>query len=443
MLFSCPQNTPIHTPNSLKNTPIQILVGSLIKPDFMLISDYNLCCFIKKYRTNTKGEAPLYIRIRMGEDKMELSTNQFVKPSDWDKKKELVINTSQASAKNALINKMRTMLEQTISQLIIAGVDLDISIIKRVLNGEKIGKVVRLIEATELHNIQFEKQIGIKYSYGSYKNYKTTLAFLHEFVPVEYKVQDIPLKEVNDGFCERFYDWLTTVKGTSNQNGANKHIQRIKKIVNYSLKMGYINVNPIKSYSLSFRAPQREALTWEEVQTIQNLKLQNERLEHVRNIILFQIYTGLSYADVKIFSKKHLYKGVDGNTWLKMERTKTHNTFAVPILKPAQIVLDQYIGKAISQDTPIYPVLSNQKMNAYLKIIQEIAGISKNLHTHLFRHTFASTVTLQSGVPLETVSKMLGHSKITMTQIYARVGELKISIDMKDLSDKLNSGNNA
>jgi site-specific recombinase XerD len=403
----------------------------------MEIPKFKVICFIKKYRINQKGKAPLYFRIMINDEKMEISTNKFIVPENWDKKKEVARNTETDTTINPIIEKLRSEINKAISQIIISDADLNTENLKKLLNGEAVMKTYRLIEKTIEHNDQFEKQIGIKYSYGSYKNYKTTLKFLKEFLREVYKKNDLPLKEINVKFCENFFIWLTKVK-TCKQNGANKHIQRIKKIINYSIKMGYIQKNATQAYSLTFRSPYREALTWEEVELIQKLSLKNPRLEHIKNIILFQIYTGLSYADIKTFCKKHIYKGIDGNIWLKMERMKTHNTFAVPILKPAQMVLDKYLDTLTNPEDAIFPVLSNQKMNDNLKIIQEIAGISKNLHTHLFRHTFASTITLQSGVPLETVSKMLGHSKIAMTQIYARVGELKIAADMKSLSDYLN-----
>ncbi|MDE3236534.1 MAG: site-specific integrase [Bacteroidota bacterium] len=404
----------------------------------MQIPDYTITCFIKKHRTSQKGKAPIYFKIRIGDQKMELSTKKSVDPAHWDNKKQEVILAAKDNTINTLLQKMRADLNKAISQLYISGADVNFENIKKLFSGDSVQKTYKLIHTTEEHNTEFEKQVGVRYAYGSYKNYKTTLVFLKEFIPHEYQTTDIPLKNVNDQFCEKFFIWLTTHK-TCKQNGANKHIQRVKKIINYACKMGYISSSSIKSFSLAFRVPTRESLTWEEVQLIHKLDLKNERLEHIRNIILFQIYTGLAYADVKAFCKKHLYKGVDGNLWLKMERTKTHNTFTVPLLQPAVTVLNKYLEQVVDLSTPIFPVLSNQKMNAYLKIIQEIAGISKKLHTHLFRHTFASTITLQSGIPLETVSKMLGHSKITITQIYARVGELKIAADMKGLSAKLSS----
>lgn len=403
----------------------------------MQILDYKLIYYIRTYRINSTGEAPIYLKIQIQERKMELSTKQFIKPTDWDPINELVKEGTSSVTKNQVLGKLKVDLRQVITNLYMSGQEITIENIKEVLGGGQTKKDYGLIEVVEEHNGQFEKQVGVLYSYGSYKNYKTSLSFLKEFIRSEYKTADLPLKKVNHKFCERFFIWLTTVK-TCNQNGAGKHIQRLKKITNYAFMMSYVEDNPIRSYKLSFRTPMREALTWEEIGVLHKLKLVNPTLVHIRNLVLFQIYTGLAYADIKALSTEHLYKGVNGGLWLKMERTKTHNTFTLPILKPAQLILDQYITKPDVINAPIFKVMSNQKMNNNLKLIQQMAGISKRFHTHLFRHTFASTVTLQSGIPLETVSKMLGHSKITMTQIYARVGEMKIATDMKQLTKKLN-----
>lgn len=408
----------------------------------MSLPIYYIQLFIKTYRTNAEGKAPIYIRIRMGSSKMELSTNQFIVPKYWDADKRIVVKMDQAQQINNLLDGMRSNINQIITQIYITNQAVTLDDIKRSLTGEVIVKEPMLIEIAQEHNLNFEKLIGIKYSQGSYKNYKTTLAFLKEFLRYQYKKSDIPLKDVNNRFCENYFLWLTTIKKTSKQNGANKQIQRVKKMVNYAYNLGYIDVNPIRNYALTFKIPPRVALTWEEIKQIQALKLSTATLNHVRNVFVFMIWTGLSYSDIKVFSRIHIYKGLDNKPWLKMERTKTRNTFTVPLLTPALAIMNEYKDDNALPEAPIFPVWSNQKMNFNLKIIQEIAGISKNLHSHLPRHTFASTITLQSGIPLETVSKMLGHSKITMTQIYARVGEVKIAEEMKGLEEKLQDQGN-
>ena len=402
----------------------------------MNVVKYTITLILKEYRTNGDGEAPIYLKIRISDSKLELSTNQFIEPQYWNRKTSQIVGKNDASTRNALLNKIRSDLEQKINYLILSGMEVTVEAVKRLIKGEDAVKRHKLLEVVKEHNLQFEKQVGVKYSAGSYKNYKTSLAFLSEFVIWQYNKKDVLLTDVTHKFCEQFFIWLTTKK-TSKHNGATKHIQRLKKIINYAIKMGYQKENLVSSYQLSFRTPPRTALTWDEIERIRNLNVKTERLEQTRDIFLFQVFTGLSYADISVFCRKHIYKGVDGQLWIKMERTKTHNSFAVPILKPALEILNKCNHSTLEEDEPIFSVLSNQKFNQQLKILQELGGISKNLHSHLPRHTFATTVTLQSGVPLETVSKMLGHSKITMTQIYARVGELKIAQDMKELSDKI------
>jgi site-specific recombinase XerD len=300
--------------------------------------------------------------------------------------------------------------------------------------GEDVIKAHFLVAVTEEHNRHFEGLVGTKYSYGSYKNHKTTLSYLKEFVNKYYHRKDIALKNVDYKFCEKYFHFLTTEKPCNN-NGANKHIQRLKKIINYALKMGYTNSNSIASFSVKFTPYNRAKLTWEEILKLQRLKVNNPTLKKVLDIFLFQCYTGLSYADVKKLNRANIITGVNGKAWISMARTKTKQVFTVPILKPAERILSKYSIQ--EKDDPIFAVLSNQKMNSNLKVLAEIAGLKTSLTCHVARHAFATTITLQAGVPIETVSKMLGHSSIKTTQIYATVTELKISKDMESLSKRL------
>lgn len=398
--------------------------------------NYTVSFYIRAYREGSGGAVPIYYRLRLQNEKMEASTGQSVEPRFWDKQNQKAIKCPEAKLINSVLHTLKTELIRAITNLHLSSSELTVDNIRKVLKGEVVKETYYLIKVTTEHNKLFEQQVGIKYSWGSYKNYRTTLLFLREFVEYQFNKYDIPLSEVNQRFCELYFVWLTTKK-TSKQNGAAKHLQRLKKIMNYAIRMGYLVTNPLQSYSISMKPVARVALTWEEIAQIQHLPLQTEILNHIRNIFIFQVFTGLPYADIKVFSKKHLMKGVDGKFWIRMERTKTHNPFSVPLLPVAMEILQRYMKTDAPADEPIFTVLSNQKMNQNLKIIQEVAGISKNLHTHLPRHTFASTVTLLNGVPIETVSKMLGHSKITMTQVYAKVGELKIAGDMQLLEERL------
>jgi len=398
--------------------------------------NYNISFYIRNSRRQGEGTVPIYLRLRIQKEKMEISTGQSIDPKFWNSDKQAVVKSHEAALINSLLNNSKSEVLKAITDLHLSKVEVTIDNVRKLLKGEPVVENFSLLKVVEEHNSNFEKQIGIQYSQGSYKNYKTTLCFLKEFIHQQFHKQDLPLKMVNNKFCEQYYIWLTTEK-TSKQNGAGKHIQRLKKVLNYAVKMGYIANNPVTGYVVKMKIVPRIALTWDEINKIQELKLQDERLESIRDIFIFQIYTGLAYSDIKAFCRNHIWKSMDGKTWIRMERTKTRTTFTVPLLQPAMDILQKYLEPVTDKEKPIFPVMCNQKMNAHLKVIQEIAGIAKNLHTHLPRHTFATTITLMNGVPIETVSKMLGHSKITMTQTYAKVGELKIEGDMLALAEKL------
>ena len=398
--------------------------------------NYNISFYLRVNRLQGDGKAPIYARIRIGKEKLELSIDQSITPKYWNNARQTVNKCPEAALINSIMSAFKADALKAITNLQLTSIDISIENVKKLLKGEPVTENYTLLKVTAEHNSNFEKQVGIQYSYGSYKNYKTTLAFLKEFINSQYRKHDLPIKQLNQKFCEQYFIWLTTEK-TCKQNGAAKHIQRLKKVLNYAVKMGYTDINPVAGYSVKLKIVPRIALTWEEINKILDLKLQDTRLQSIRDIFIFQIYTGLAYADIKAFCPKHIWKNIDNKIWIRMERTKTHNTFTVPLLLPAIEILQKYLPQVAYPDNPIFPVLSNQKMNGHLKVLQEIAGINKSLHTHLPRHTFASTITLLNGVPIETVSKMLGHSKISMTQTYARVGELKIEGDMLLLEEKL------
>jgi len=167
-----------------------------------------------------------------------------------------------------------------------------------------------------------------------------------------------------------------------------------------------------------------------------------DRLNQVKDIFLFSCFTGLAYSDVKKLSRKNIGIGVDGERWIFINRTKTDTRSNIPLLPIAKALLEKYENhpQAINQEK-LLPILSNQKMNSYLKEIADVCEINKELTFHIARHTFATTVTLSNGVPIESVSKMLGHKNLKTTQHYAKILDLKVSDDMKILREKFNSTN--
>jgi len=189
------------------------------------------------------------------------------------------------------------------------------------------------------------------------------------------------------------------------------------------------------TYTVEYTPVNKVALNMAEIDRLAGLSLQRDVLKSVRDVFLMQCYTGLAYADIRQLSKSHISIGDNGTQWIRMKRQKTSVSFAVPLLPAALAILDKYMPNS-DPETPLLPVITNQKMNENLKLLQELAGISKNLTTHLARHSFA-TLTLNYGVPISSVSRMLGHTKLSTTQIYAKVLEGTIDEDMKLLSERL------
>ena len=392
---------------------------------------------IRNERVGKGGHVPIYGRVILNKESLKFSLGHKISPSEWLTDKERVKPSSKSAALvNETIEAFSSRVYQAYSKVIASNEPVTIDSLKDALYGKEKVKTHTLIQTAIEHNDHFKSMLGIKYSKGSYKNYKSTLKYLIEFVPQFSRKKDIPLSSANYQFCEAFFTYLTTQK-TCKVNGANKQIQRLKKIINYAIRQGYIPNSPMAAFSIEFTPVNKIALTLEELKRIQGLNLQRTVLQNVRDIFLFQCYTGLSYSDIKLLSVANIHPGEDGNYWIKMSRQKTQIAFSVPLLSVATSILNRYIAD-LSEGKALLPVLSNQKMNANLKLIQELAGIGKNLTTHLARHTFATTVTLSNGVPIETVSRMLGHTKLSTTQVYAKVLDNKIAEDMGKIRDKFN-----
>ena len=204
--------------------------------------------------------------------------------------------------------------------------------------------------------------------------------------------------------------------------------------------MDYIIKNPYSKFKVGLEETHREFLTLEELYRIEEKQINIERLSAVRDIFVFACYTGLSYSDISKLNKNHLRKGIDKKEWIIIDRTKTNTRCRIPVLPKANEILRKYENYPKNPSKGLLlPVLTNQKMNSYLKELGDICGINKSITMHMARHTFATSVTLGNGVPIETVSKILGHTSIKTTQIYAKILDHKIPEDMDMLQTKLAS----
>jgi site-specific recombinase XerD len=279
--------------------------------------------------------------------------------------------------------------------------------------------------------------------WGTQKNYFTTQKYVEMFLKRKFKRSDIYLRELGYVFIKDFERFLKSYQPTDHhkpmgQNTVMKHIERLRKIIHLAIREEMLEKDPFQKFRAKFKQVKRGYLTTGELQRIEKKEFPLERLQLVKDLFIFSCYTGLSYAEVYDLEKKHLIIGIDGRQWIEGQRRKSREFFAVPLLPQANHIIEKYRNDPRARSVgKLLPVLTNQKLNAYLKEIADLCGIEKNLTFHLARHTFATTVTLANGVPIETVGKMLGHASLRSTQIYAQVVRAKVSEDMDILKNKL------
>lgn len=278
--------------------------------------------------------------------------------------------------------------------------------------------------------------VGKEYAPGTLERYQTSLDHTRSFIQWKYGVDDLNIRRLNHEFISEYAFWLKSVRNCAH-NTTMKYLANFKKIVLRCVRNGWLQRDPFCDFRLTKKEVVRTALTETELQTIGTKKFGSERLTYVRDIFLFSCYTGLAYIDVKKLKRSEISAGIDGEQWIFTRRQKTETPSKIPLLPKALEIAQRYADHPQCCNAGnVLPVLSNQKMNAYLKEIADVCGISKNLTFHIARHTFATTITLSNGVPIETVSKMLGHKSLKQTQHYAKILDRKVSDDMKLLKEK-------
>lgn len=398
---------------------------------------FSLLAMVRRTRPNKLGEVPIFIRVTVNGKVAEIATKHSIRPDLWDASKEKALGKSElAKTINGTIDIFKLRAKQQYNKLLEAGKDIDLQAIKNGILGIE-EKQPTLMDVFSKLVKDVEAMVGVNYSLSCYNAYRASENHLIEFLKVEYKLQDFKLKDLSYKFIADFELYLKT-KGKCRQNGAIKHIQRIKKAVKIALKYDYIQKDPFIMHSMSKEKVNRQPLNEGELKVLETVTLDIQRLEVVRDMFLFTCYTGLSFIDAKRLKQEHIGIGVDGQEWIFIERQKTGITCSIPLLPPAKALLEKYAShEKVLASGNLLPIPSNQKFNAYLKEIADLCKIRKKLTVHIGRHTFATTIALQNGIPMEVVKQMLGHSDINTTQIYAKVGTRLISDSMKPLRDKL------
>ncbi len=396
----------------------------------------SLLFYLKKSRTDREGRAMIYLRITIKGQRAELSTGRKTYPYKWNASTSMVQGFSEDVRQlNAYLNKMRTDLYKKAEKL----KDDDIPLTAGSLRDAYLGKDSQfkmLLEIFQDHNNQVDNLVGIDFAEGTAERYRTAKSHLAEYIQHDYRKKDIPVKQVDHAFITGFEYYLKTKRQCSH-NSAVKYVTNFKKIIRIAYANDWISKDPFINWKVRLKNVEREFLTAEELQQLTDTQFSVERLEHVKDIFVFCCFTGLAYADVKKLNHDDFVTGIDGELWINTKRTKTKTKSNIPVLPTALMILEKYENSPYLINGKVLPVLTNQKMNAYLKEIADLCCIKKNLTTHLARHTFATTVTLSNGVSIESVSKMLGHKSLRTTQHYAKILNRKVSEDMQLLRKRL------
>ncbi len=396
-------------------------------------STFKLLFYIKRNAAKKDGTVPVVARITIDGKIAQFNTKLSIIPQNWSIETGKATGRSrEASEINSLLEEIKTRVHKIYHDLTAKYPTVTAEKVKNTFLG--IGTEQHLLlKLFEKCNSQHKKQIGISKSKATYQKYEVCKRHLSSYIKSEYHLSDLDIREINHSFITGFEVFLKT-RCKCGHNTTAKFIQKFKSVVLVARKNGWLLTDPFDNYKIIIKKVDRGFLTEDELKRIIEKKFSVERLERVRDLFIFACYTGLPYADIANLTQDNIVKLFDGNDWIVKNRQKTDIKSLIPLLDIPKLILKKYKGLPNGK---LLPVLSNQKTNAYLKEIGDVCGIKKNLTFHLARHTFATTITLSKGVPIESVSKMLGHTNIQTTQIYARITNEKISNDMQALAGKL------
>ena len=387
--------------------------------------------YIRRDKTNKKGEAPVFMRLTINGERADASIKRFIEPHAWNSAK------GKANEKSRGGKDLNLYLDAISANILRIQRDLELDkkevsaqiILNRYLGKDQSDRHT-LMEVFRAHNEKCRALSGISLAPGTVIRYETTLRLTEEFLQKSYQKEDCYLDEVTNQFIEDFEFFLKTVRRCCH-NTTSKYLMNFKKIIRIALAKGWMKKDPFAHIRFHLDPVEREFLEKQELKAILNKEISIPRLAQVRDIFCFCCLTGLAFTDVQQLKAEHLVADIHGKIWIRKARQKTKNMCNIPLLDEAQKIIDRYRDHPYCQTHGVLlPVCSNQKMNSYLKELADICGIRKNLSTHCARHTFA-TLTLASGATIDNVAKMLGHANVNMTRRYAKVLDSSIMRDME------------
>jgi integrase len=359
-----------------------------------------------------------------------------VAPNLWDTKAGRLTGKSQSALKtNFALDKIRVDINRHYQEVMQADGFVTADKVKNTYLGLGV-KQDTFLTLFAKHNQEFSRKVGNNRAKGTYMKYCTIYKHIESYIRQEYRRDDIFQKELNLAFVNGFEHYLRTKRECST-NTIWMYMIGVKHIVAIARNSGQLAINPFAGYLISPEAKDRGFLNREEVNLLVNAKMKNAQYELIRDLFVFSCFCGLSYSDVKNLTKDNLKTSFDGHLWIITRRQKTNADSSIRLLEVPKRIIEKYRG--YTRDNRIFPIPSNGRRNTILKKIGVQCGIKTRLTYHATRHIFGTLLTISQGVPIETVSRMMGHTNIKTTQIYAKITKEKISQDMEILSHKLES----
>ncbi|MFR8509437.1 MAG: tyrosine-type recombinase/integrase [Alistipes shahii] len=400
-------------------------------------STFKVLFYVKRL-SEKHGQVPIMGRITINGTMSQFSCKLSVRSSLWDAKANKASGKSLESQRiNENLENIKTNIGKQYQRLCDRDSYVTAEKVRNAFLG--MGDDCRLLLQTfDEYLAGFLKRVGKDRAYSSYDNYRKRRNRLASFLEYEYHVKDIAFKELKREFVEKFVVYLSTVKGLASGT-IHSTLKKLKLMTYTAYKNGWIAVDPFAGFYVKAEYAERRYLSASELQAVMDVRLPNYRTGINRDAFVFCAFTGLSHADVSKLTYADIHTDDNGERWIIDRRQKTGTQFRVKLLPVAEMLYERYKDMHLSGDR-VFPLKGTYNtLNMSLRHVARHAGLSFNPTIHMARHTFATTVTLTQGVPLETVSKMLGHKRITTTQIYAKITNDKIGQDMAALSEKLSS----
>lgn len=387
-----------------------------------------------KGKPNKSGRVPILMQLTIGQQTCHISTKQNILPEKWGDGKPIG-HTREDQAITAVLEEIRTKAYNKFLQLQGQNINVTPERLKQALLGKDQVQPRGYVEIFDQWLVEYSKMVGITTSKRTLDKYILVRNRLQDYIASQLGVKDISLEEVTPKFLSSFDNYLRVEYNMAN-NHAMKIRQKLRTIYKVAIDNGWVSKNPFSTVKIHFEPVERDVLTKSELTALIQTDMIFDRLEKMRDVFVFACFTGLAHCDVAGLTKENIITDEAGQVWLKTHRQKTSEVVDIPLLEIPQLIIKKYQGMK-ELNGKLLPTLTNSCSNLYLKEVAVRCGINKTLTFHMARHTFATTVTLSNGVPIESVAKMLGHRNIRTTQIYAKVIKDKLAEDMNNLATRI------